>query len=63
MIGEAVIAIEYGASAEDIGRTCHAHPTLSEGMCLAVWSRFYVELALTMPGASLLPLSNSFQGG
>jgi hypothetical protein len=35
MIGEAVIAIEYGASAEDIGRTCHAHPTLSEGMYLA----------------------------
>jgi dihydrolipoamide dehydrogenase len=20
----------YGASAEDIGRTCHAHPTMSE---------------------------------
>jgi dihydrolipoamide dehydrogenase len=31
MIGEAVLAVEYGASAEDIGRTCHAHPTLSEG--------------------------------
>ncbi|KIP03930.1 hypothetical protein PHLGIDRAFT_110263 [Phlebiopsis gigantea 11061_1 CR5-6] len=30
MIGEAVLAIEYGASAEDIARTCHAHPTLSE---------------------------------
>ncbi|KAH8088206.1 hypothetical protein HD553DRAFT_307628 [Filobasidium floriforme] len=30
MIGEAVLAVEYGASAEDIGRTCHAHPTLSE---------------------------------
>lgn len=26
MISEAVIAIEYGASAEDIARTCHAHP-------------------------------------
>ncbi|KAM6503867.1 dihydrolipoyl dehydrogenase [Amanita muscaria] len=25
-----VVAIEYGASAEDIARTCHAHPTLSE---------------------------------
>ena len=30
MISEAVIAIEYGASAEDLARTCHAHPTLSE---------------------------------
>ena len=30
MIAEAVIAIEYGASSEDMARTCHAHPTLSE---------------------------------
>jgi Pyridine nucleotide-disulphide oxidoreductase, dimerisation domain len=30
MIAEGVIAIEYGASSEDIARTCHAHPTLSE---------------------------------
>jgi dihydrolipoamide dehydrogenase len=30
MIMEGVIAIEYGASSEDIARTCHAHPTLSE---------------------------------
>lgn len=30
MIAEAVLAIEYGASCEDIARTCHAHPTLSE---------------------------------
>ncbi|CDO75451.1 hypothetical protein BN946_scf184823.g5 [Trametes cinnabarina] len=30
MIAEAVLAVEYGASAEDIARTCHAHPTLSE---------------------------------
>ncbi|WWD22054.1 dihydrolipoyl dehydrogenase, mitochondrial [Kwoniella shandongensis] len=29
-IAEAVLAIEYKASAEDIARTCHAHPTLSE---------------------------------
>jgi hypothetical protein len=31
MIAEAVLAIEYGASTEDVGRTCHAHPTLAEG--------------------------------
>ncbi|KAJ5918186.1 hypothetical protein N7454_010561 [Penicillium verhagenii] len=30
MIAEATLAIEYGASSEDIARTCHAHPTLSE---------------------------------
>jgi len=30
LISEAVLALEYGASAEDIARTCHAHPTLSE---------------------------------
>ncbi|ORY92004.1 dihydrolipoyl dehydrogenase [Syncephalastrum racemosum] len=32
MIAEAGLAMEYGASAEDVGRTCHAHPTLSEAM-------------------------------
>lgn len=26
MIAEAALAMEYGASAEDVGRTCHAHP-------------------------------------
>ncbi len=31
MIASATLAIEYQASAEDIARTCHAHPTLSEG--------------------------------
>jgi dihydrolipoamide dehydrogenase len=30
MIVEATTAMEYGGSAEDIARTCHAHPTLSE---------------------------------
>ena len=32
MIAEAVLAKEFGASAEDIARTCHAHPTLSEAL-------------------------------
>jgi dihydrolipoyl dehydrogenase len=31
-IAEAVIAMEFGAAAEDIARTCHAHPTLSEAV-------------------------------
>ena len=30
MIAEAAMAIEFSASSEDIARTCHAHPTLSE---------------------------------
>lgn len=29
-VSAAVLAVEYAASAEDVGRTCHAHPTLSE---------------------------------
>ena len=32
MIAEAVIAMEFGASAEDIARTCHAHPSLTEAV-------------------------------
>jgi dihydrolipoamide dehydrogenase len=30
LIAEATTVMEYGGSAEDIARTCHAHPTLSE---------------------------------
>jgi dihydrolipoamide dehydrogenase len=32
LIAEVTLAIEFGASAEDIGRTCHAHPTLAEAV-------------------------------
>lgn len=42
LIAEAVLAMEYGASSEDIARTCHAHPTLNEAVkeaALAVDSR------------------------
>ncbi|KPI35850.1 Dihydrolipoyl dehydrogenase, mitochondrial [Cyphellophora attinorum] len=30
MIAEGTLAVEYGASSEDVARTCHAHPTLAE---------------------------------
>ena len=30
LIAEVAVAIEFGASAEDIARSCHAHPTLAE---------------------------------
>jgi len=32
MIAELALAMEFGASAEDIARTCHAHPTLNEAV-------------------------------
>ncbi len=32
MIAEAALAMEFGASSEDIARTCHAHPTLNEAV-------------------------------
>ncbi|MCI0507502.1 MAG: dihydrolipoyl dehydrogenase [Gammaproteobacteria bacterium] len=32
LIGEAVVAMEFSASAEDLARTVHAHPTLSEAL-------------------------------
>lgn len=40
MIAEAGLAIEYGASCEDIYRTCHAHPTLSEAFKEAAMTVF-----------------------
>ena len=32
LIHEACVAMEFGASAEDLARTCHAHPTFSEAV-------------------------------
>jgi len=40
MIAEGVLGMEYGAAAEDIGRTCHAHPTLSEAFKEAAMSAY-----------------------
>ncbi|BAM81126.1 dihydrolipoamide dehydrogenase [Cyanidioschyzon merolae strain 10D] len=40
MIAEGVLAMEYGASSEDIARTCHAHPTLSEALREAAMATF-----------------------
>jgi dihydrolipoamide dehydrogenase len=42
MIAEAAVAMEFGAASEDIARTCHAHPTLTEAVkeaALAVGKR------------------------
>jgi dihydrolipoamide dehydrogenase len=40
MIAEAVLAMEYGASSEDIARTCHAHPTMNEALKEAALATF-----------------------
>ena len=32
LIAEAAVAMEFGASSEDIARTCHAHPTVTEAV-------------------------------
>jgi dihydrolipoamide dehydrogenase len=42
MIAEAAMAMEFSASAEDIGRVCHAHPTVNEALkeaALAAWEK------------------------
>jgi dihydrolipoamide dehydrogenase len=44
LIAEIATAMEFGASAEDIARTCHAHPTLSEAV---------KEAALAVDGRAL----------
>ncbi len=44
LIAEIATAMEFGASAEDIARTCHAHPTLSEAV---------KEAALAVEGRAL----------
>lgn len=44
MIAEAAVAMEFGASSEDLARTCHAHPTLAEAL---------KEAALAVPGRAI----------
>jgi dihydrolipoamide dehydrogenase len=44
LIAELAIAIEFGASAEDVARTCHAHPSLNEAV---------KEAALAVDGRAL----------
>ncbi|MEE2720279.1 MAG: dihydrolipoyl dehydrogenase [Pseudomonadota bacterium] len=44
MIAELALAMEFGASSEDIARTCHAHPTLNEAV---------KEAALSVEGAPI----------
>lgn len=44
LIAEAVLALEYAASAEDIARTSHAHPTLNEVLREAAFAAWNMPL-------------------
>jgi len=44
LIAEAAVSMEFGASSEDVARSCHAHPTLAEIM---------KEAALAVDGRAL----------
>ncbi|MBB3313572.1 dihydrolipoamide dehydrogenase [Rhizobium sp. BK196] len=41
MIHEITVLMEFGGSAEDLGRTCHAHPTMSEAVKEAALAAFF----------------------
>ena len=41
MIHEAAVLMEFGGSSEDLGRTCHAHPTMSEAVKEAAMAAFF----------------------
>jgi len=41
MIHEAAVMMEFGGSAEDLARTCHAHPTMSEAVKEAALATFF----------------------
>jgi dihydrolipoamide dehydrogenase len=44
LIHEAAVLMEFGGSAEDLARTCHAHPTLSEAVKEAALATFFKPL-------------------
>jgi dihydrolipoamide dehydrogenase len=46
MIHEAAVLMEFGGSSEDLGRTCHAHPTMSEAVREAALATFAKPLHL-----------------
>ena len=44
MIHEAAVLMEFGGSSEDLGRSCHAHPTMSEAVKEAALATFFKPL-------------------
>ena len=48
MIAEGTLAMEYGASSEDVARTCHSHPTLMEAVkeaCMLCCNKKAIHMA------------------
>jgi dihydrolipoamide dehydrogenase len=41
MIHEAAVLMEFGGASEDLARTCHAHPTMSEAVKVAALATFF----------------------
>ena len=41
LIHEAAVLMEFGGSSEDLARTCHAHPTMSEAVKEAALATFF----------------------
>ncbi|WP_426233491.1 dihydrolipoyl dehydrogenase [Pararhizobium sp. DWP3-4] len=46
MIHEITVLMEFGGSSEDLGRTCHAHPTMSEAVKEAALATFFKPIHL-----------------
>jgi len=46
MIHEAAVLMEFGGSSEDLARTCHAHPTMSESVKEAALATFFKPIHL-----------------
>ena len=46
MIHEAAVLMEFGGSAEDLGRICHAHPTMSETVKEAAMAAYFKPISL-----------------
>ncbi len=46
MIHEAAVLMEFGGSSEDLARTCHAHPTMSEAVKEAALATFFKPIHL-----------------
>ena len=52
MINEAALAMEYGASCEDVARVCHAHP-VSISFKIDTYTVYLVFLQMLLYGAKL----------
>ncbi len=63
MIASAVLAMEYGASAEDIARTCFAHPTLSEAFKEAAMASYESRESHSRIGLLLVSILNALFWG